>query len=150
MNTTSLIVDFHFVRCGNCKVMVDGLTTRCPACDAVVDRIVSNHVGLADKLLKKRREAGVQFEAIVANDEPVAAGQQPAKANGDAASHVPDETFPIVADFYTQRCGNCKSMLEDVDIEECPVCDVVLDRIVSNHAGLAAKIQKERAAAAVT
>ena len=47
-------------RCGHCKVgLRDELAMKCPACGAVFDAVSSNHVGLADKLRKKRQEADV-------------------------------------------------------------------------------------------
>lgn len=58
METASIVVDIQAVRCGNCKVALpDELATQCPVCGAIFDRIVSNHVGLAGKLRKKRLEA---------------------------------------------------------------------------------------------
>jgi hypothetical protein len=60
METASIIVDLRHTRCGNCKVALqDELATKCQACGAVFDAISSNHVGLADKLRKKRRDADV-------------------------------------------------------------------------------------------
>lgn len=61
MQTASIIVDFRNARCANCKVLLrDDLQEKCDACGAVFDRVVSNHVGLAEKLQKKRDEAGIK------------------------------------------------------------------------------------------
>jgi hypothetical protein len=61
MERASIIVDLRNIRCGNCKVALqDQLATKCQACGAVFDAISSNHVGLTDKLRKKRRDADVQ------------------------------------------------------------------------------------------
>jgi hypothetical protein len=55
MTTTSILIDLRTIRCGNCKVALrDQLAEKCPVCGASFDRITSNHVGLADKLRKKR------------------------------------------------------------------------------------------------
>ena len=63
MMTASILVDLRTIRCGNCKVALhDELAKECPACGASFDRITSNHVGLADKLRKKREEAGIHSE----------------------------------------------------------------------------------------
>ena len=64
MKTASLLVDLHNMRCGNCKVAIkDALAKQCPVCGATFDRIVSNHVGLADILRNKRVEDGVRSES---------------------------------------------------------------------------------------
>lgn len=60
METASIVVDLRNIRCGNCKVALhDELSTKCPACGAAFDSISSNHVGLADRLRKKRQDADV-------------------------------------------------------------------------------------------
>ena len=60
MTTASLLVDLRKMRCGNCKVEIqDELATKCLICATTFDRIASNHAGLADKLRKKRNEAGI-------------------------------------------------------------------------------------------
>ncbi len=60
--TTSILVDLSTRRCNNCKVALrDELAEKCPVCGASFDRISSNHVGLADKLRKKREAAGMSF-----------------------------------------------------------------------------------------
>lgn len=57
---TSIVVDMRFNRCDHCKVaLVDELATDCPVCSAHFDSIVSNHVGLAAKLYRRREKAGV-------------------------------------------------------------------------------------------
>lgn len=56
-----LVVDMRTVRCDHCKVAVhDDLAIECPVCGARFDSIVSNHVGLAARLEKKRSLAGVR------------------------------------------------------------------------------------------
>ena len=60
LTTASILVDFRTIRCGHCKVALkDELAEKCPVCGASFDRMTSNHVGLADKLRKKREEAGI-------------------------------------------------------------------------------------------
>jgi uncharacterized Zn finger protein (UPF0148 family) len=60
-NTTAAIVaDMRNIRCDQCKVAIrDDLSTECPVCGAWFDSIVSNHVGVAQKLSAKREQAGV-------------------------------------------------------------------------------------------
>lgn len=61
LKTASIIVDLRHARCGDCKVALqDALVTTCPVCGAVFDAISSNHVGLADRLRKKRQDADVE------------------------------------------------------------------------------------------
>ncbi len=63
MTTASILVDLRTIRCGNCKVALqDELAEKCLVCGASFDRITSNHVGLADKLRKKREKAGIHSE----------------------------------------------------------------------------------------
>lgn len=63
----SLVVDIKHIRCGNCKMQVkDEQAKSCPHCEAVFDRVVSNHAGLANKLRKSRGEAE---EGQVDNDK---------------------------------------------------------------------------------
>ena len=60
METASIVVDLWRLRCSHCKVALhDDLADECPVCGAKFDSIVSNHVGLANKLRKKREAAGV-------------------------------------------------------------------------------------------
>ena len=57
--TASLIVDLHTIRCGGCKVHVeDPLVVSCTFCGATFDRVVSNHVGLAKRLIGQRADSG--------------------------------------------------------------------------------------------
>jgi hypothetical protein len=67
MNPTSIVVDLRSIRCGSCKVALhDELATVCPVCGAPFDSISSNHVGLADKLKRRRAAAGAaSCESIV-------------------------------------------------------------------------------------
>ena len=63
MTTASMLVDLRTIRCGHCKVALhDELAEKRSVCGASFDRISSNHVGLADKLRKKREEAGIHSE----------------------------------------------------------------------------------------
>ncbi len=56
----SIVVDLRNIRCDQCKVAIhDELATKCEVCGAEFDAIVSNHVGLAAKLYRKREQAGV-------------------------------------------------------------------------------------------
>jgi len=53
--TASLVADLHTIRCGGCKVLVDDpLAVKCAFCGATFDRVVSNHVGLAKRLMGQR------------------------------------------------------------------------------------------------
>jgi hypothetical protein len=66
METASIIVDLHSMRCGNCKVAIaDQLAISCPTCGAVFDRIVSNHVGLAAKLQEIRKAIGPPVYRVI-------------------------------------------------------------------------------------
>lgn len=56
MRTASILIDIHNIRCGACKNLVDELAHECKICNAKFDRVASNHVGLANKLRKKRGE----------------------------------------------------------------------------------------------
>jgi len=52
---TVLIVKFHGVYCGQCKMGVsDRFAKKCPRCDSIFGTIGSNHVGLAEELIKER------------------------------------------------------------------------------------------------
>jgi len=63
-----LIADLHTVRCGSCKVLVDDpLVVKCSICGATFDRVVSNHVGLAKRLMSQRSNSG---EDDVAEEKP--------------------------------------------------------------------------------
>lgn len=57
------------------------------------------------------------------------------------------ETASIIVDLNTMRCGNCKVAISDPLAARCPMCGAFFDRIVSNHVGLARKLQEKRAAA---
>lgn len=60
----AILVDLWHFRCDHCKVALhDELAIACPVCGAEFDSIVSNHVGLASKLHKKRQIAGVRTAA---------------------------------------------------------------------------------------
>ena len=53
--SVSLVADLHTVRCGGCQVLVDDpLAVKCAFCGATFDRVVSNHVGLAKRLMSQR------------------------------------------------------------------------------------------------
>jgi hypothetical protein len=56
----SIVVDLRNNRCDQCKVALhDELAVKCKGCGADFDAIVSNHVGLAAKLYRRRKQAGV-------------------------------------------------------------------------------------------
>ena len=71
-----LIADLHTVRCGSCKVLVDDpLIVKCSICGATFDRVVSNHVGLANRLNSERSGTGdgeTEAEEATATEELVA------------------------------------------------------------------------------
>ncbi len=61
MKNATIVVDLRNSRCDQCKVALhDELATKCPVCGACFDAIVSNHVGLAARLQRKREQAGVR------------------------------------------------------------------------------------------
>ena len=56
------------------------------------------------------------------------------------------ENAAIVVDLRNSRCDQCKVALHDELATECPVCGAWFDAIVSNHVGLAARLQSKREA----
>lgn len=59
--TAPIVVDMRHNRCDHCKVAIhDDLATECAVCGSRFDSIVSNHVGLAAKLERKREQSGVR------------------------------------------------------------------------------------------
>ena len=63
VTTASILVDFRLIRCGACKVALhDELAKECPMCGCTFDRVSSNHVGLANRLLARREEAGISTQ----------------------------------------------------------------------------------------
>jgi len=145
MITASMIVDFQYTRCGNCKVTIgDELAIECPTCGAAFDRVGSNHVGLAEKLLRTRREAGVEF---VVETQPIRETSQSADAEVEKTAGDGVATASLVVDFQNIRCGHCKVTVGDELAIDCPMCGATFDRVVSNHVGLAEKLQKTRSAA---
>ena len=146
MLTVSLIVDLQKIRCGGCKVIIaDELVEECPTCGALIDRIVSNHVGLASRLKQKRAAAGIEFKPLNVADDPGSAGTDETEA---AVAESEEETAQIVVDMQKSRCSGCKVIIPDELAESCPTCGLKFDRVVSNHIGLAARLQERRAAAA--
>ncbi len=59
-------------------------------------------------------------------------------------------TASIIADMRFLRCDQCKVAIHDDLATECPVCGARFDSIVSNHAGLARKLDAKRTQAGVT
>jgi len=59
-------------------------------------------------------------------------------------------TASIVADMRFIRCDQCKVAIHDDLATECPVCGAWFDAIVSNHTGLAQKLDAKRTKAGVT
>ena len=55
----------------------------------------------------------------------------------------------IVVDMRTIRCGNCKVAIHDDLAVECPMCGAQFDSIVSNHVGMAARLEETRTQAGV-
>jgi len=74
MHPAGILVDLWHIRCGNCKVALhDQMATVCPVCSSPFDSIISNHVGLADKLERVRESAGVaqcKLNTADPEDEP--------------------------------------------------------------------------------
>ena len=59
MKHASIVVDLRHIRCDNCKVAIhDELASECLVCEVKFDGIVSNHVGLAAELERRRERAG--------------------------------------------------------------------------------------------
>ena len=54
------------------------------------------------------------------------------------------EVFPLIADLHTVRCGSCKVLVDDPLIVKCSICGATFDRVVSNHVGLANRLNRER------
>lgn len=74
MEKASIVVDLRHMRCSNCKVALDDeLATHCPVCQAVFTHVTSNHVGLAEKLERKRCALGIKSEGgrALEQDQPV-------------------------------------------------------------------------------
>lgn len=67
----------------------------------------------------------------------------------NAYREEPGETAALVADLRTLRCDRCKVAIHDDLAIECPVCGSQFDSIVSNHAGLAKKLDEKRVEAGV-
>jgi hypothetical protein len=55
----------------------------------------------------------------------------------------------IVVELRQLRCDGCKVALPNELVTVCPICGAVFDSIVSNHAGLAARLKRRREAAGV-
>jgi predicted nucleic acid-binding Zn-ribbon protein len=71
----AIIIDIRHMRCGACKIAFkDELATECKNCNAVFDRISSNHVGLADKLRTVRGEALMETTSNVDDKYPELVG----------------------------------------------------------------------------
>ena len=92
--SVSLVADLHTVRCGGCKVLVDDpLAVKCAFCGATFDRVVSNHVGLAKRLMSQRAggDGGDEQEAEA----------------GDAAATA---AAPTTRDITTERISAPRSL----------------------------------------
>ena len=55
----------------------------------------------------------------------------------------------LVVDMRNIRCDHCKVAVHDDMSTECPTCGARFDSIVSNHVGLAAKLENKRVQAGV-
>ena len=58
------------------------------------------------------------------------------------------EIVPLIADLHTVRCGSCKVLVDDPLIVKCSICGATFDRVVSNHVGLANRLNSERSGTA--
>jgi hypothetical protein len=56
------------------------------------------------------------------------------------------EIVSLVADLHTVRCGGCKVLVDDPLAVKCAFCGATFDRVVSNHVGLAKRLNGQRAA----
>ena len=54
------------------------------------------------------------------------------------------QTASLIVDIKTTRCSNCKMIIRDVTVANCPNCGSLFDRVSSNHVGLASRVQKQR------
>ena len=55
-------------------------------------------------------------------------------------------TASLIVDIKSVRCSDCKMLVRDVTVANCPHCGAEFDRVSSNHVGLANKVKKEREA----
>lgn len=55
----------------------------------------------------------------------------------------------LIVDIRHARCGACKMAIQNELATSCPSCGSVFESIQSNHAGLALKFERRRAAAGV-
>jgi rRNA maturation endonuclease Nob1 len=56
-------------------------------------------------------------------------------------------TASLIADLHNVRCGQCKVLVRDIGADQCESCGAQFDRVVSNHVGVAKKVQALREAA---
>lgn len=54
------------------------------------------------------------------------------------------EIVSLIADLHTVRCGGCKVLIDDPLAVDCSYCGAAFDRVVSNHVGLAKRLNNER------
>ncbi len=54
------------------------------------------------------------------------------------------ETVSLIADLHMVRCGGCKVLVDDPLETKCSVCGATFDRVVSNHVGLARRLNSDR------
>lgn len=66
-----------------------------------------------------------------------------------SVSETTTNTASIIVDLRNARCSICKVLVHDPLAKTCHGCGATFDRVVSNHVGLARKLQQERAAAGV-
>ncbi len=61
----------------------------------------------------------------------------------------PVNTASLVVDLRNIRCDHCKVAIHNELATQCPMCGARFDSIVSNHVGLATKLEAKRAEAGV-
>jgi len=122
-----LIADLHAVRCGGCKVVVeDPLSTTCTMCGATFDRVVSNHVGLANRLNTERSAvlgdapAAAETEELVAVPRSVLAAVASALGDVEGASAcaaavtvLAEQAPAISADEASQAAGEAAAQARE-------------------------------------
>ena len=58
-------------------------------------------------------------------------------------------TASIIVDLWNMRCDHCKVAIHNELATQCKMCGARFDSIVSNHVGLAAKLESKREKAGV-
>ena len=66
INVSNIVVDLRHTRCSLCwMTLKDEISKSCKSCGAHFVEVVSNHIGLAEDLRKKREQAMKEAKALV-------------------------------------------------------------------------------------